>query len=135
MFGRTTFLSAGVLALAISAQVQAESSMRYLALGDSIAFGFSPLVQPPSLDQYTGYPELVADDIHRPVTNASCFGESSGSFLTLGAPDLGCAQWRALGLPRYVNYSGTQMEYAESFLKANKKVELVTINIGGNDLG
>ena len=89
---------------------------RYLALGDSIAFGYNPLVIPVNLDKYVGYPEIVSDAIHRKVANASCFGESSGSFLVLGAPDTGCAQWRA-SLPLYVSYSGTQMQYALDYLQ------------------
>jgi|GEM_PF-273894 len=108
---------------------------RYLALGDSIAFGYNPLVVPVNLDKYIGYPEIVSDALHRKVANASCFGESSGSFLVLHAPDTGCAQWRA-SLPLYVPYSGTQMQYALDYLRANgKKTDLITIDIGVNDLG
>ena len=108
---------------------------RYLALGDSIAFGYNPLVVPVNLDKYIGYPEIVSDALHRKVANASCFGESSGSFLVLGAPDAGCAQWRA-ALPLKVSYSGTQMQYALDYLRANlKKTDLITIDIGVNDLG
>ena len=108
---------------------------RYLALGDSIAFGYNPLVMPVNLDKYVGYPEIVSDALHRKVANASCFGESSGSFLVLGAPDVGCAQWR-ITLPLKVSYSGTQMQYALDYLRANlKKTDLITIDIGVNDLG
>jgi lysophospholipase L1-like esterase len=108
---------------------------RYLALGDSIAFGYNPLVLPVNLDKYVGYPEIVSDALHRKVANASCFGESSGSFLVLGAPDTGCAQWRA-SLPLKVPYSGTQMQYALDYLRTNlKKTDLITIDIGVNDLG
>src|ERR1700693_3796580 len=84
---------------------------RNLALGDSIAFGYNPLVIPVNLDKYIGYPEIVSGRLHRKVANASCFGESSGSFLVPGAPDTGCAAWRA-SLPLKVSYSGTQMQYA-----------------------
>ena len=88
-----------------------------------------------NLDKYVGYPEIVSDALHRKVANASCFGESSGSFLVLRAPDTGCAQWRA-SLPLYVSYSGTQMQYALDYLQANgKKTDLITIDIGVNDLG
>ena len=108
---------------------------RYLALGDSIAFGYNPLVIPVNLDKYVGYPEIVSDALHRKVANASCFGESSGSFLVLHAPDTGCAQWRA-ALPLKVSYSGTQMQYILDYLQANlKKTDLITIDIGVNDLG
>ena len=127
------FLASSLAPTAIAEDVP--RSTRYLALGDSIAFGYNPLVIPVNLDDYVGYPEIVSDAIHRKVANASCFGESSGSFLVLGAPDTGCAQWRA-SLPLYVSYSGTQMQYALDYLQANlKKTDLITIDIGVNDLG
>jgi lysophospholipase L1-like esterase len=107
---------------------------RYLALGDSIPFGFNPTV-PVRLSNYHGYPEFVSDGIHRKVANASCFGETSGSFLSLDAPDLGCHAWKAAGNPLFISYSGTQMDYAVNYLLNNPNPEFVTINIGGNDLG
>jgi lysophospholipase L1-like esterase len=108
---------------------------RYLALGDSIAFGFNPLVTMGDLNQYIGFPEILSRLVHRKVANASCFGESSGSFLVLNAPDLGCQAWRA-NFPLYVPYSGTQMQYTLDYLKTNlKKTDLITIDLGANDLG
>jgi lysophospholipase L1-like esterase len=107
---------------------------RYLALGDSVAFGFNPTV-PVALDNYHGYPEFVSDAIHRKVANASCFGESSGSFLSATAPDLGCHAWKQAGNPLFIPYSGTQMDYAINYLSNNPNSQFVTINIGGNDLG
>jgi lysophospholipase L1-like esterase len=137
---RSTILPSALILLASSLAPFATAedvprNTRYLALGDSIAFGYNPLVIPVNLDKYVGYPEIVSDLTHRKVANASCFGESSGSFLILGAPDTGCAQWRA-SLPLYVSYSGTQMQYALDYLQANlKKTDLITIDIGVNDLG
>jgi len=137
---RSTIIPSALILLASSLAPSAAAedvprNTRYLALGDSIAFGYNPLVVPVNLDKYVGYPEIVSDSIHRKVANASCFGESSGSFLVLGAPDTGCAQWRA-SLPLYVSYSGTQMQYALDYLQANlKKTDLITIDIGVNDLG
>jgi len=107
---------------------------RYLALGDSVAFGFNPTV-PVALDNYHGYPEFVSDAIHRKVANASCFGESSGSFLSATAPDLGCHAWKEAGNPLFIPYSGTQMDYAVNYLSNNPNPQFLTINIGGNDLG
>jgi lysophospholipase L1-like esterase len=112
----------------------AAKDTRYLALGDSIAFGYNPTV-PVNLANYEGYPEIVSDAVHEKVANASCVGESSGSFLVAGAPDLGCAQWKSSGLPMWVPYKGTQMDYAVAYLRSNPNTKLVTINIGGNDLG
>jgi lysophospholipase L1-like esterase len=108
---------------------------RYLALGDSIAFGYNPLVVPVNLNGYTGYPVLVSQVLHRKVANAACFGESSGSFLSSTAPDVGCHAWRA-NFPLFVSYTGTQMQYALDYLSVNvKKTDLITIDIGVNDLG
>ena len=134
---RSTILSSALIFLfcGLSSADDVPRNTRYLALGDSIAFGYNPLVVPVNLDKYVGYPEIVSDALHRKVANASCFGESSGSFLVLGVPDTGCAQWRA-ALPLKVSYSGTQMQYALDYLHANlKKTDLITIDIGVNDLG
>jgi len=131
-FGITLLFSAGV-ALAQN-PTNAIKDTRYLALGDSLAFGYDPTV-PVNLDNYHGYPEFVSDGIHRKVANASCFGESSGSFLSLTAPDLGCHAWRQAGRPLFVPYSGTQLDYAVNYLLNNPNPKFVTINIGGNDLG
>jgi lysophospholipase L1-like esterase len=137
---RSTIIPSALIFLACGLPLSAAAddvsrNTRYLALGDSIAFGFNPLVIPVNLDKYVGYPEIVSDALHRKVANASCFGESSGSFLVLGAPDTGCAQWRAI-LPLKVSYSGTQMQYTLDYLRANvKKTDLITIDIGVNDLG
>jgi lysophospholipase L1-like esterase len=137
---RSTIIPSALIFLASSLAPSAVAqdvprNTRYLALGDSIAFGYNPLVLPVNLDKYVGYPEVVSDALHRKVANASCFGESSGSFLVLGAPDTGCALWRA-SLPLKVSYSGTQMQYALDYLQTNlKKTDLITLDIGVNDLG
>jgi lysophospholipase L1-like esterase len=111
------------------------NSTKYLALGDSIAFGYTPLAQNPAdLRNYHGYPDFVSRGSNLQVANASCFGETTGHFLNLLAPDTGCAGWRAM-FPLFAEYSGTQMDYALSYLEASKKVQLVTIDIGANDLG
>lgn len=109
----------------------------YLALGDSLAFGYTPLVPPGDLAGYHGYPQIVASQYPLQLTNPSCFGETSGHFIDLSLlPDLGCAAWRA-SLPMFVTYGATetQLEYAVTFLKQNKTTGLVTIDIGINDLG
>jgi len=106
----------------------------YLALGDSLAFGYSPLVVPVKLNKYHGYSQIVADTLDFKLSNASCFGETAQHFLDLAAPDLGCAAWRAT-YPLFVSYNGTQMAYALQFLQSHPKTDLVTIDIGINDLG
>jgi lysophospholipase L1-like esterase len=105
----------------------------YLALGDSVPLGYNPTVAV-NLDNYHGYPEFVSDGIHRKVANASCFGETSGSFLSPTEPDFGCRQWKQEGRPLFISYSGTQMDYAVNYLRNIPNPQFVTINIGGNDL-
>jgi lysophospholipase L1-like esterase len=132
--GPLLLVLASLGATSATAANSASASKIYLALGDSLAFGYNPTVAI-DLANYHGYPEFVSDDANLQVTNASCVGESSASFLTSGAPDLGCQQWKQANLPMFVRYTETQMEYAIAFLRANPNVKLLTINIGGNDLG
>ena len=121
----------------------------YLALGDSIAFGYDPNVRPippatlPKPSQYTGYPEIVAG-IEDPFTanqqvNAACPGETSTSFLSGVPPDNGCngsGGFKAIvGLhASYTSYTESQIAFALSQLSANKQIKLITLGIGGDDL-
>jgi lysophospholipase L1-like esterase len=135
MISRSCSFAALLFISTVSAQTN------YLALGDSIAFGYNPLVPQGTLADYGGYPELVAPALKLNLANASCIGETSTSFITgLAKDDLspyipseGCEDYRAK-YPLFVNYSGPQLNYAISQLQTNRKIELVTINIGGNDL-
>ena len=64
----------------------ASENENFLALGDSIAFGYDPLVRDPSEpENFVGYPEALAGLLGVDVVNASCPGEASGSFLDKGA--------------------------------------------------
>src|SRR5579862_6772200 len=62
----------------------------YLALGDSVAFGYVPpnAVPAPNYQDahsFVGYPEFLAQQLNERVTNASCPGETSTSMLVAGA--------------------------------------------------
>ena len=134
------FMIAGVLALAVSAVpvfAADEKNFTYLALGDSVAFGFDPTVAAPTPDKFTGYPEVVAAVQHllksKKEVNAACPGETSTSFLVAGAPDNGCQQFKAI-IGLHTNYTGTQAQFAVMQLLANRHINLVTLSIGGNDL-
>jgi lysophospholipase L1-like esterase len=121
----------------------------YLALGDSVAFGLNPTLlipnqPPPPASVFVGYPEVVAADEHlltsKKEVNAACPGETSGSFMTAGAPDLGCHSLGPQGQPPYktsaqlhADYSATQLQFAVSELSTNKHINLVTLGIGSND--
>jgi hypothetical protein len=105
----------------------------YLALGDSVAFGYSPLVDPSNPGNFVGYPGTVAQLVDENVTNASCPGEASGSFISPTGTDNGCRLFRTF-FPLHVTYSGTQLDFAISFLLSHPRTRLVTIDIGGDDL-
>jgi lysophospholipase L1-like esterase len=116
----------------------------YLALGDSVAFGYVPPEAVPvpnyqSANSFVGYPEAVGQALRLGVWNASCPGETTDSMLAAGAPSYGCENnpdgspgYRAL-YPLHVRYQGTQLGYALKYLAAHRHTQLVTINIGGND--
>lgn len=117
---------------------------KVLALGDSIAFGFNPLLLPPyaappaSPSAYVGYPEvLAAAPFKHKVTNASCPGETSTSFFNAAADDNGCRAFKA-AFALHADYETTQAAFATAQIaaakKAGKSFERITLNIGANDL-
>ena len=115
----------------------------YLALGDSITFGYvsnpaptadgsGPFANP---GNFTGYPTYVGASLGLQPVNAACPGETSTSMMALGAPDAGCASYRG-AYPLHVEYSGlTQLQFAAAFLQAHPDTRLVTVAIGINDVG
>jgi lysophospholipase L1-like esterase len=117
----------------------------YLALGDSVAFGYRPPDAVPAPNyfdprSFVGYPEDVARALHIRVSNAACPGETTASMFVPGAQSNGCENspdgspgYRTL-YPLHVKYQGTQMEYALKYLATHRHTRLVTINIGANDL-
>jgi hypothetical protein len=106
----------------------------YLALGDSVAFGFSPLVDPSDPHDFSGYPTPAARALKESLTNAACPGETSTHFIdSTSTNDNGCGAFRA-SYPLHVTYSGSQLAFADSFLRSHPTTQLVSINIGANDL-
>lgn len=130
-------LVAGVIVTGVAPPAAADAAssrpQTYLALGDSLAFGYSPLVDPRSEDNFIGYPSVVAAALKLDVTNAACPGETSSHFIDLAGLDNNCGLWRA-NLPLHVAYSTTQLEFADAFLLSHPKTLVVTIDIGANDL-
>jgi lysophospholipase L1-like esterase len=117
----------------------------YLALGDSVAFGYVPpdaVPAPKYVDahSFVGYPEYLAQQLNERVSNASCPGETTASMLVAGAQSNGCEN--SLGspvgystlYPLHVQYRGTQTDYALHYLAAHKHTRLITIDIGANDV-
>jgi lysophospholipase L1-like esterase len=120
------------------------SNGTYLALGDSVAFGYVPPNAVPAPNYFAahsflGYPEYLAQQLNERVSNASCPGETTSSMLVAGAPSNGCenSPGSPVGystlFPLHVQYQGTQMAYALKYLAAHKHTQLVTIDIGAND--
>lgn len=108
----------------------------YLALGDSVAFGFDPLVSIADRsdpENFVGYPEALAEMLDLEVTNASCPGEASGGFISLTGVDNSCRPYRAR-FPLHVDYGTAQLDFAIAHLRAHPKTHLITLNIGANDL-
>ena len=127
-----------VTALPASATSENKSSPgSYLALGDSVPFGYNPLLVAPGVnpDSFVGYPQLASKLIWPKLTlaNASCPGETSTSLVSgPQLPNL-CARFRSVaGL--HVSYPGSQLQYAESYVAANPRTRLVSLMIGANDL-
>ena len=118
-----------------SALADSERPQEYLALGNSIAFGYSPLVDPRNANNFIGYPNTVAAALKENLTNASCPGETSSHFITLSGSDNGCGPWRfLLNLPLHTAYSSSQLAYADGFLQSHRQTLVVSIDIGANDL-
>jgi lysophospholipase L1-like esterase len=137
-------------------------TITYLALGDSVAFGLNGALLPPytsavpTPSEFIGFPTtlsyLVPPFSPNNLANASCPGETSGSFLNTSAPDNGCngdhivypppgSNLPPIHLPPFkttvglhVSYTSSQMAYAATELGAGNHVGLVTLMIGANDV-
>lgn len=121
----------------------------YLALGDSVSFGYRESTTVPAPDyssaaNFVGFPEDVASALGLHLANASCPGETSSSFLSASAQSNGCENhvsatgglapggYRTL-YPLHASYTGSQMDYALRYLKAHPRTSLITLMIGAND--
>jgi lysophospholipase L1-like esterase len=109
----------------------------YLALGDSIAYGYQASKLnaglPPSAFN-TGYVDVFAAQLREikpgaTTINYSCPGESTESFVNGG-----CI-WTGAGLQLHDPYFGTQLQAALAFLQAHRgQVSPITLTLAGNDL-
>lgn len=117
-----------------SAPPTADRTPSYLALGDSVVFGFR--LNAPNYKataSFVGYPTYVGKQLHLLTTNASCPGEATGGFIATSSPiDNGCKFFKSqFGL--HVHYQGSQLDYAVAFLKTHPQTKLVTLGLGAND--
>jgi hypothetical protein len=152
-----TIAIASLVLIVLATPVFAGTNYTYLALGDSVPFGMNVTLLPPYSLQtpkpadFVGYPEAVAAAVGVSEVNASCPGETSGSFLNTSAPDNGCNSPHVVPLPSptlppviippfkttiglHTAYKGAQMDFAVSQLKANPRIDLVSLSIGANDI-
>jgi lysophospholipase L1-like esterase len=107
---------------------------KVLALGDSVVFGY--ITQDGyayvNARNFVSYPDYLAGALETDAVNASCPGETTGSFLSSSAPDNGCRGFRSAA-PLHVTYTGPQLDFATSYLKKHRHVRLVTLGLGAND--
>src|SRR5262245_26919836 len=109
----------------------------YLALGDSVAYGYQLpkfLAGLPPSGFNTGYVDVFAARLRliRPeitVVNYGCPGETSSSFI--GGPCI----WSALGLALHDDFENSQLDGAEAFLRAHPgQVSPITLTLWGGDV-
>jgi len=98
----------------------------YLALGDSLAFGFQP-----NNDFTHGYADDFFHDLQghgvTQYVNLACSGETTATLILGGCPT-------ALVIPRKFPYLGSQLQAAVDFLSAHRgQVSPVTLDIGVNE--
>jgi len=117
-----------------SAPAVANDNQPYLALGDSVVFGYITKAgfEYANPHNFVGYPDYVSQALRFITTNASCPGEATGGFISATGADNGCRPFRA-NFPLHVSYTGTQLQFATTFLAAHRNTRLVSIGLGAND--
>ncbi len=123
---------------ASAADGRGQDQAGYLALGDSVAFGYSPLIVHAGLAGnpalFIGYPDIVAQSLELHLVNASCPGETTGGFQSLtNGQDYACLFYRS-HWPLHVDYSTAQLAFAIQYLSTHENVRLVTMDLGANDV-
>jgi lysophospholipase L1-like esterase len=127
-------LTTAVALLAIGTTSQADPGHPYLALGDSVSFGYITQAgfEYRNADNFIGFPDYVGQTLGMTPTNASCPGETTAGFTSPAGADNGCRPYRA-NFPLHTSYTGTQLSFATAFLNAHPNTKLVTIQLGAND--
>ncbi|HEU0027834.1 MAG TPA: SGNH/GDSL hydrolase family protein [Ktedonobacterales bacterium] len=118
---------ADVIALGLGNRVQALSPHYYMALGDSLSFGYQP-----NLDFSAGFADVIFNDLHKTgvsaLVNYACAGETTQTMI-----DGGCVGRFA----HKGSYLGPQLQAAVDFLSKAKnrgRVSPITLEIGANDV-
>jgi lysophospholipase L1-like esterase len=113
---------------------------RYVALGDSIAFGYSPLLEDPWIpERFVGYPEVIAQQSGLTTTNLSCPGQTAQALVSRTAIDAGCFDARRAARDAgfallHTDYTGTQLKAALDIVRSDRPVSLISIQGGGNEI-
>ncbi len=117
----------------------------YLALGDSVTFGYeesgvTPKPNYHDASSFVGYPEQIAKELRVKAINAACPGETSASLINRSAQSNGCENLPGgaktgyrTQFPLHVHYRGSQLDFALGYLRAHPNVRLVSLMIGAND--
>jgi len=124
-----------LLVLCTTGSAIAQERDSALALGDSVGFGYITGAGHEYVDasNFIGSSQYVGEALHLHITNASCPGEATSSFLSLTGADHGCRAYRGK-FPLHVAYDSTQLAYAERFVRGHSDLRLVTVGLGANDL-
>jgi lysophospholipase L1-like esterase len=121
------------------------SGSGYLALGDSVTFGYeeggvTPKPNYHDASSFIGYPEQIAKELRVNATNAACPGETSASLVNRSAQSNGCENLPGgaktgyrTQFPLHVHYVGSQLDFAVGYLLSHPNVRLVSLMIGAND--
>jgi lysophospholipase L1-like esterase len=149
---RVTILAGGFAAGSLlltttsaAAGARVTHASRYLALGDSVAFGYeeSSVVPAPNYANaasFRAYPEQLGSRLRLKVANAACPGETSASFINPAAQSLGCRSlpggrpgYRTV-YPLHLRYTGSPLRYAIRYLRKHRRTRLVSLTVGANDV-
>ena len=135
----------GASAAAADEGARVAPGTRYLALGDSVTFGYQEqdTTPPPNYrkpETLKGFPEHLRATLHLRVANAACPGETSSSLIDPNAPSYGCENFPGSELgyrdafPLHVSYDRSQLAYGVGFLKKHPGTRLVSLMVGANDV-
>lgn len=117
-----------LLVLSVSNPIQAFRPHYYMALGNSLSFGYQP-----NLDFSSGFADDIFNDLHSiraatAVVNYACSGETTATMIHGGC----VARFAHKG-----SYLGPQLQAAVDFLTSARnqgRVSPVTLEIGANDV-
>ena len=112
----------------------------YVALGDSVPFGYSPFLEDPWVPaRFVGYPELIGRRTGLSTTNLACPGQTAQAIISRTAVDNGCFDARRAAHDDgfellHTDYSGTQLKAALEAVQSSRPPSLITIQAGGNEI-